>query len=223
MNERKNYEIPCQLLPVTEFDASKGIPPEQLAKIPVGGFVRDEVLLEAVEFDCSAEGPRSDLNCLFDLHEQAWQSMSAARESAAAQPVAARGVDVIQWLTQPELWMVIGAAALGTLPTVFKSVFSLLWHDVWGKEYILAADVHEQNKEMIEKFEQLMEQHRRLRKQNAALQAQASEMIARLRDLPDAAAQRTIALLVRDLGWKKSKAAPGVRFVSQSAAGKPAV
>lgn len=55
-NERKNYEVPCHLLPVTEFDGSRGIPPEQLAKIPVGGFVRDEMVLEPLEIDCSQKG-----------------------------------------------------------------------------------------------------------------------------------------------------------------------
>jgi hypothetical protein len=56
MNERKNYGISCQVLPVTEFDGSKGIPAEKLAEIPVGGLVRDEVLLEALEIDCSPMG-----------------------------------------------------------------------------------------------------------------------------------------------------------------------
>jgi len=55
-NERKNYEIPCQLLPVTEIDGSKGIPPEELAKVPVGGLIRDELALEPLEFDCSPGG-----------------------------------------------------------------------------------------------------------------------------------------------------------------------
>ena len=55
-NERRNYEAPCKLLPVTEFDGSKGIPPDELAKIPVGGLIRDELLLEPLEIDCSPGG-----------------------------------------------------------------------------------------------------------------------------------------------------------------------
>ncbi len=54
-NEGKDYEIPCQLLPATEFDMSEAIPPEQLANLPVGGFVRDELLHEPIELDFSEE------------------------------------------------------------------------------------------------------------------------------------------------------------------------
>jgi hypothetical protein len=65
-NKRQDYEIPCTLLAVTELDMSQSIPPEELAAIPAGGLLRDEVVLEPSEIDfssaASANGqrPRSE-------------------------------------------------------------------------------------------------------------------------------------------------------------------
>ena len=118
MNQRKNYEIPCQLLPVTEFDASKGIPPEQLAKIPVGGFVRDEVLLDAFEFDCSqqASAAMSDLDFLFELHDASSRLLVTPPQPAGA--VRTRGQPLLEVFTSGAVWMVLGAAVREVAPKI---------------------------------------------------------------------------------------------------------
>lgn len=49
--ERKDYEIPCRLLPGTELNFSEGIAADKTADVPIGGLVRDELLHEAIELD----------------------------------------------------------------------------------------------------------------------------------------------------------------------------
>src|ERR1051326_6679546 len=54
-HEGKNFRIPGRLHPVTEIDMSHGLPAEQLAGVPVCGFVRHEVVHDVVELDFSGE------------------------------------------------------------------------------------------------------------------------------------------------------------------------
>jgi hypothetical protein len=52
-NERKDFEVLCELLAATEFDMSEAIPAQQRDNVPVGSLVRDEVVREATELDFS--------------------------------------------------------------------------------------------------------------------------------------------------------------------------
>ena len=63
--DRKDYEIPCTLLPATEFDMAESVPPEKRATVPVGGFVQDAVLHETSEIELRrpTRWPRSKLAC----------------------------------------------------------------------------------------------------------------------------------------------------------------
>jgi hypothetical protein len=48
--KKKDYEIPCQLLPETTFDMSGAIPPSQRLNSPAANLVRDELLHEPIDF-----------------------------------------------------------------------------------------------------------------------------------------------------------------------------
>jgi hypothetical protein len=52
-NARRDFQVEGKMLPMTELDFASVIPHELLAGVPVGGLVRDEELLELVEWDCT--------------------------------------------------------------------------------------------------------------------------------------------------------------------------
>jgi hypothetical protein len=219
-NERKNYEIPCQLLPVTEFDGSKGIPPEKLAMVPVGGFVRDELLFDGVEFDCSREANGApDCNFFFELHEEACQLLAPKGQELAGRERARNGFDVVS----PQVWGVIVATCFSVAPLVMSSILKRLWKDCWGTEEVPAEDIDERLKIiderlklMMGRFEEMLNIYQKQEKKNAALQAEFRKMTSLLRHLPEDAAMRTTSLLVTQFGWAEDVAASEALAISEA-------
>src|SRR5437879_1312097 len=56
-NERHGFEILCELLPLTELDMCESVPPEKLANIPAGEFLRDEIVHPLTDLEAGGASP----------------------------------------------------------------------------------------------------------------------------------------------------------------------
>lgn len=202
--ERKDYEILCQILPITELDMSEGVPPEEQADVPVGGLARQELLHEAIDLDFSQpsrgrfpEASESDSVFFMNLHEESFRQLAAEN--------AGRSVD--SSLTEQDVWIIIGATCKAIAPTVFASILAKI---VCAQEGIRAAEI-QQFGEMLKK---------RPKTEDGALEAELRVLASQLHALPkehQGQAQNAALLLVNELGWAEDKAGRGVLAVTQAA------
>ncbi|HWY85910.1 MAG TPA: hypothetical protein VNX28_04250 [Gemmataceae bacterium] len=91
-NKPRDYDIPCKLLPVAEFDMSESVPPEQRASVPNGGFFRDETVHEGTEIDFSQPGrangpPTQSPSTPYRFHGLATEPRLRRDDGSAATPL----------------------------------------------------------------------------------------------------------------------------------------
>ena len=132
-NERKDYEIPCQLHPVVEFDMCEGMPPEELAKIPVGGFMRDEILHEPVEFDFDSLTVKKNIArhvTLESFYEKCEYRLG----------IGTRGAGLLE---RPELWALIWFTIFELGKLTAKKFVKWFMDEALGRDELTSVEVYE--------------------------------------------------------------------------------